>query len=108
MTHYSLTSEGQADILDIRRFTVENWGQSQSNKYLAALRQTLRLLAETPSLGILRPDVGVDVRSFPHVSHVIYYFMKEQQIVVFGVLHKRMVPTLHLNDRAPSLPVEPL
>ena len=59
----------------------------------------LRLLTETPSLGKPRPDLGAEVLSFPHVSHVIYYVVYEQQLVVFGVLHKRMVPTNHLDGR---------
>ncbi len=37
--------------------------------------------------------------SFPHASHVIYYVVHEQQLVVFGVLHKRMVPVKHLIER---------
>jgi toxin ParE1/3/4 len=57
------------------------------------------LLAETPSIGIHRPEVGARVFSFPHVSHVIYYIQQENQVVVFGVLHKRMVPLNHLIER---------
>ena len=52
-----------------------------------------------PSLGKSRPDVGPEVLNFPHVSHVIYYVMHEQQLVVFGALHKRMVPLNHLTKR---------
>ena len=74
-------------------------GEAQSKKYLFELRQTLHLLAETPSLGKPRPDVGEDVLSFPHISHVIYYVVHAQQLVVFGVLHKRMVPVNHLDGR---------
>ena len=43
--------------------------------------------------------MGAEVLSFPHVSHVIYYVLHEQQLVVFGVLHKRMVPMNHLDGR---------
>ena len=99
MSNYRLTPDAQSDLIDIRRFTLDRWGEAQSKKYLSELRQTLRLLAETPSLGKPRPDVGVDVLSFPHVSHVIYYVLHAQQLVVFGVLHKRMVPTNHLDGR---------
>lgn len=37
--------------------------------------------------------------SLPYVSHVIYYIVHQQQPVVFGVLHKRMVPLNHLSAR---------
>lgn len=99
MKRYRLTPSAQSDLLDIRRFTLQAWGPAQSEKYLSQLRQTIQLLAATPALGKLRPDVGPDVRCFPHVSHVIYYLIPEQELVVFGVLHKRMVPDNHLTDR---------
>lgn len=97
--NYRLTPDAQADLIEIRRFTLKQWGAHQSQKFLSELRQTIRLLAETPSVGKLRPDVGIDVLSFPCVSHVIYYLIHKRQIVVFGVLHKRMVPANHLIER---------
>ncbi len=42
----------------------------------------------------------MDVFRFPHVSHVIYYTLYEQQVVIFGVLHKSMIPVSHLDDRS--------
>ena len=92
MLAYRLTPDARADLIVIRRHTAEQWDPAQSQKYLSSLRQTLSLLAETPSMGEPRPDVGLGVVTFPYVSHVIYYTVHEQQVVVFGVLHKRMVP----------------
>lgn len=99
MPGFRLTPDAKSDLIEIRRFTTKQWGATQSHKYLSDLRQTIRLLAETPSLGRSRPDVGSDVLSFPQVSHVIYYLLHKQQLVVFGVLHKRMVPLNHLSER---------
>lgn len=99
MRGFRLTSDAQSDILEIRRFTVSQWGVDQAQRYLAEFRRAMQLLAETPSLGKARPDVGLHVSSFPHASHVIYYIVHEQQLVVFAVLHKRMVPARHLGER---------
>ncbi|MCF6236839.1 MAG: type II toxin-antitoxin system RelE/ParE family toxin [Gammaproteobacteria bacterium] len=77
-----------------------NGGKDQSQKYLSELRQTIKLLSETPAIGKQRHEVGTDVSSFPHASHVIYYTLHEQQVVVFGVLHKSMIPLTHLEDRS--------
>jgi len=99
MTTFRLTPDAKEDLIKIRRYTIKQWGIKQSQKYLSDLRQTIKLLAETPSLGKSRLDVGSYVFSFPHVSHVIYYFAHKQKIVVFGVLHKSMVPQNHLTDR---------
>jgi toxin ParE1/3/4 len=99
MAHYRLTPDAKSDLIEIRRFTIKQWDVAQSQKYLSQLRQTIRLLAETPTLGKSRPDVGADVLNFPQASHVIYYVLHEQQLVVFGVLHKHMVPLNHLSER---------
>ncbi|WP_198264916.1 type II toxin-antitoxin system RelE/ParE family toxin [sulfur-oxidizing endosymbiont of Gigantopelta aegis] len=99
MTHFRLIPDAESDLIEIRRFTIQQWDNTQSNKYLSELRQILCLLAETPSMGKSRTDIGVGVLSFPYVSHVIYYVLHEQELIVFGVLHKRMVPLNHLEDR---------
>ena len=92
MTLYRLTPDAQSDLIEIRRFTVKQWGIVQSKKYLSELRQTIQLLAVNSSLGKTRPEIGEGVFSFPHASHIIYYVIHKRQLVVFGVLHKRMVP----------------
>ena len=99
MSTYRLTSEAQSDLIDIRRYTLTHWGVQQSQKYLSEMRQTMQLLAETPTLGRPRPDIVSGAFSFPCVSHVIYYLQHREQIIVFGVLHKRMIPTNHLEHR---------
>jgi len=98
MPTFRLTTEAKSDLIGIRRYTLERWGGDQSNKYLADLRSTLKLLAENPFLGKNRPEVGEEVFSLPHGSHVIYYLVRKE-IVIFGVLHKRMVPMKHLVKR---------
>lgn len=100
MPAYRLTPGAQADLIEIRRFTLHRWGLAQSQKYLAGLRHIFKLLAKTPTLGKARPEVGSSVLSFPYESHMVYYLVHEQQLVVFGVLHKRMVPLNHLAKRA--------
>ena len=98
MRGFRLTPDAQSDLLEIRRFSVSQWGSPQAQRYLAELRQAMQLLAQTPSLGKARPHVASNVSSFPHAGHVICYLVHEQQLVVFAVLHKRMVPT-HISDR---------
>lgn len=99
MAAYSLTRDAQKDLIEIRRYTLKQWGVEQSKKYLLEIRQTIKALSETPAIGKQRHEVGNNVFSFPHVSYVIYYIIDKNQLVVFGVLHKSMVPLLQLDDR---------
>ena len=99
MPSYRLTCDAQSGLIDVRRYTFTQWGESQSNKYLSELRQTIKLLSDTPALGKQRSDIAAGAFSFPHASHIIYYILDKHQLVVFGVLHKRMVPLHHLENR---------
>tara|TARA_R110002020_G_scaffold350210_1_gene563617 strand:+ start:28380 stop:28682 length:303 start_codon:yes stop_codon:yes gene_type:complete len=96
---FRLTRDAQQDLKAIRRYTVDTWGQEQSRKYLQGARETMELLAEFPAQGLARLDVGEGVFSFPYGSHMLYYRLEKKQLVVFAVLHQRMVPTEHLQGR---------
>jgi len=96
---FRLTRDAQKDLTTIRRYTVETWGQEQSRTYLQGIRDTIELLAEFPGQGVDRQDVGEGVFSFPCGSHMLYYRLEMKQLVVFAVLHQRMVPEEHLQGR---------
>jgi toxin ParE1/3/4 len=99
MLKFRLTADAQSDLIAIRRYTLQQWGLAQSQKYIAGLRYTMQRLAESPYLGKRRIDVAEGVMSFQYESHLIYFMLHENQLVVFGVLHKRMAPHLHLDGR---------
>ena len=96
---YKLTIAAQTDLIEIRHYTLFQWGSTQSKKYLSELHQTITLLSESPLIGKQRPEVGEGVFSFPHKSHVIYYILSSQQLIIFAVIHKNMIPTNHLENR---------
>jgi toxin ParE1/3/4 len=99
---YRLTPDAQSDLIAIRRYTLVQWGSAQSKKYLSELRQIMSLLSVTPKLGTQRSELGAEVFSFSHSRHVIYYQCLAKQLIVFGILHKRMLPMAHLEDRETS------
>lgn len=47
----------------------------------------------------MRENVGEGVLSFPYGSHMLYYRLEKKHLVVFAVLHQRMVPEGHLKGR---------
>ncbi len=100
MANYRLTSDAREDLINIRHYTLTQWGSHQSEKYLSELQHTIQLLSEAPEMGKKRPDISANTFSFPHASHVIYYLMHDEFLLVFAVLHKSMVPNNHLESRA--------
>ncbi len=96
MKRYDLSREAQQDLTEIHEYTTERWGEKQAQKYLTQLRKQLCQLAEMPTLGQPRPELDDNIFSFPCTSHMIYFTITESGVAVAGILHKRMLPELHL------------
>ncbi|PKI17463.1 type II toxin-antitoxin system RelE/ParE family toxin [Colwellia sp. 12G3] len=99
MLLYKFTQDARADLLNIRKYTLKTWEREQSTKYLQELKKTLQLLSDSPSIGIQRTDISLTTFSFPYVSHIIYYTLDNNYLIVFAVLHKNMVPEKHIANR---------
>ncbi len=99
MLSYKFTPDASADLLNIRIYTLKTWGREQSTKYLQELSKTLQLLAGSPSIGIQRTDISLTTFSFPYASHIIYFTLDNDFLIVFAVLHKNMVPEKHIANR---------
>lgn len=100
MHSYRFTVQAQEDLKDIHRYTVQEWGEQQAKDYLAALRDTLHMLLKMPGIGrSCAGDLQEGIYSYPYASHVIYYKLTEEALIVVAVLHNRMVPAAHLEER---------
>ena len=58
MTRYKLSPAAQTDLIDIRRYTLENWGGAQWTNYFGELKQSMALLASNELIGIDMPELG--------------------------------------------------
>ncbi|BEN62880.1 TPA: type II toxin-antitoxin system RelE/ParE family toxin [Serratia marcescens] len=100
MPAFRLTPQAQQDLLAIRHFTIEHWGQAQSRRYLEQLREVMHHLADMPEAGKAHfHDLGEEIHSFPYASHRIYYRNRPAGITVLTILHQAMVPHRHLEQR---------
>lgn len=100
MPRLIFTDEAKQDLIAIRHYTHETWGALKAKIYLSELRDSLKRLQEQPLSGSDRSsDVSQGVRSFPYVSHMIYYRLHENDLIVLVILHRSMVPSLHIRSQ---------
>ncbi|WP_113907673.1 type II toxin-antitoxin system RelE/ParE family toxin [Aliidiomarina celeris] len=104
MPNYFLTSAARADLVSIRRYTIDRWGISQARKYLTSIKDKMEFICSNPLLGTPRPEVDKETLSFPCNSHIIYYKCLVAEIYIIAVLHKSSVPSHHLHDRSVPTP----
>ena len=87
---YRLTPRAYADLKGIARYTRQQWGETQRERYLRALDDRFAWLAEHPHSGKLRPDIGEGYYCYPQGSHLVFYLTQNDGIDIIGVPHKQM------------------
>lgn len=87
-TAYGLRALARQDLEEIWRYTFEQWGIEQAERYLAAMFTCFEDLAANPELGRERDDVKPGYRSFPQGRHVVFYTVGESSIQIIGIVHQ--------------------
>lgn len=96
MPKYTLRTTAKEDLKEIGRYTKNNWGIEQRNKYLGQFSKRFSWLAENPRFGRARDEVKPGYFSYDEGSHVIFYIIGDNSIEILGVLHQSMEPVRHL------------
>lgn len=86
----------ESDLVGIWRYSFEEWGDEQADKYLDALDSAIRSLADNPERGIGRDNVRKGYRVLFVGNHAVYYTVTPTTINVIRVLRGRMDPERHL------------
>jgi toxin ParE1/3/4 len=89
MPSYSLSNDADADVADIARYTLAKFGERQVIKYIATLERTFQLLADFPGIGSTADDLRPGLMRFPNQSHMIFYTIAADHILIVRILHAR-------------------
>ena len=90
MPSYRLSPEAKKDLLAIRAYTRDKWGNQQALKYLDALEKRCAELAKSPHIGRERREIKSGYRSLAEGKHVIFYRVGDSGIDILRILHGRM------------------
>ncbi|MFC3854063.1 type II toxin-antitoxin system RelE/ParE family toxin [Salinispirillum marinum] len=95
---YKLSRLAQAHLLQIKSYTVENFGEPQWHKYKATLLLGFQTLADNPDLGRRCDDVFHNGFYFPIGKHMAYYTKETDFILIVAVLGQSQLPQKHLTQ----------
>ncbi|GAA0674837.1 type II toxin-antitoxin system RelE/ParE family toxin [Rheinheimera tangshanensis] len=95
-TPFLLRGHARADLVAIRKYTIETWGNDQWLSYKKILLQKLQSLADHPEIGIQLKDVADNAYRFPLKDQVVYYLKRKSDVVIVGILSNSMAPEQHL------------
>jgi toxin ParE1/3/4 len=86
------------DLTSIAEYTWNRWGVDQVLRYLDGLEGCCQQVAETPLLGRSCEEVRPGLRRVEHGSHVIFYRVEADGILVSRILHRSMLPGRQMMD----------
>lgn len=78
------------DIIDIYHYSFSNYGQEQADSYFERMQTCLEIIRKNPEIGRFDARVTPAIRRFDFESHVIFYDVIKDYILVVRILHHAM------------------
>ena len=91
-----LSRKAQADLDDIRDYSVQAFGVARAIAYPDAMDHPFRRILSFPEIGTPHPALRQLVRSLACEQHRIFCGILGDRVVVLRILHKAMDVELHL------------
>lgn len=75
----------KADLIGIWQYIGAN-NPLAADKIIDELLKKFQVIAQNPKMGRARPELTIELRSFPHKKYLIFYFEIENGIEIFRVI----------------------
>ncbi|MDP1698384.1 MAG: type II toxin-antitoxin system RelE/ParE family toxin [Xanthomonadaceae bacterium] len=96
MADFRLTPAALRDLEGIWRYTVQQRGVTQAERYLDALNASFEALALAPFSASACDHIRPGYRRHGVERHAVYYRVEADTVIVVRVLHERMDAPRHL------------
>lgn len=90
VAEFRVSERARADLIDIYEYTAATFGQYQAEAYYAGLERTFGLIADFPQIGPAVDELASGYRRFRFQSHLIFYTVEIDHIVVRAIIHAAM------------------
>ena len=91
-----LSRRAQADLDDIRDYSLERFGATRTIRYLDAIEQAFWRLLRFPEMGASREAVQPGLRSVECQRHRLFYVAEGETLLIVRILHEAMDVERHL------------
>jgi toxin ParE1/3/4 len=101
-----LTQRALADLREIERFSIEQWGRKAADRYLDEFAAALDRLQEQPELLRHEPDFAPGLYFYRVKRHFLVCDFQDDLVIVLTVIHSSMDLPARLLDLEPRLAAE--
>ena len=91
-----ISARAEGDLRKIWRWSYEQFGEAQANRYLDELGDGLHECGAEPGGGKPRSAVRPDYWSRRVRKHIVFYTFTDDQVLIQRVLHGSMDPPRHM------------
>lgn len=96
MLELFIQPKAQADLKQIWRYSHEQWGTAQADRYLRELEREIQGLLDAPDLGVSYEHIRAGYRALHVKRHLVFYRHQGQRLEIVRVLHEAMNVEKHL------------
>lgn len=87
------TTQAQEDLVALHAYIVADGRPEAATRLIQKLLTLCDLIGGEPGMGVRRPELdvkGMEIRSLPEGSHIIFYVTSGSEVTVVRVLHAAM------------------
>ena len=90
MADYRLSAAAEDDIQILFQSSQLMFGPRQTDIYMTGLGRAFQNLADNPGMGRRSDDLKRGLFRFRYQSHMVFYTIEPDQVVIQRILHARM------------------
>lgn len=98
MKNLQFSQQASHDIDEIYLYGLINFGEEQVDLYVSKMKNFLEMMRSNPEIGRLDTRVNPAIRRFDFESHVIFYDISNNDIIIVRILHGSMDFVNHLSS----------
>ncbi len=103
MAYLGISRRAAQDLEEIRRFSVEHWGERVAEEYLDGIEQALNRLRQNPGLLRTKPEFSPHFRFYRVKRHFLVCCLVESKIYLLAVKHGSLDLPIRLTRLEPTL-----
>ncbi len=90
MTAYTIAPRARRDLQEAWAYSRDRWGRRRADTYIRDLTTIIEQIAAKPLLGQACDEIRIGFRRHPAGSHMLFYVIRDETVVVIRVLHQQM------------------
>jgi len=86
MADLDLSPAARADLVEIRKYSIEQFGSDIADPYFFRFEKAFAVLRTHPLSGQPQPTLGRDIRCYTHRKHRVFYRVEAELVLIVRII----------------------